>query len=660
MPGDLIAPIAVPLSAAELVAEPPLTMADLQERLDDPAMPTFTAAELLDSGVSLIHDGVVDDEGAAFKAIAAKAKASDVLVDLSSVIIGVGGDDHLAAYLIDAKYQALGGASGILGATTTAVAATPNGAGWFREYQHGAIYFAFATGAHEVHGPILAKWRSLGGEAGFVGFPMTDQEAGDDPASRGARQRFQGATILTFPDWRKLTTVGAVVSATSPMLVADLTGAGAGGTNGGGNGGNGAPGGHGGNGGGAAIAPPATGPKTRARSRAAATDAVAADVMSATVRPATVAATAATAASLSGGTTAAVLTAADAARLGTSVSAVGGIDVSGIVLSQNATHEVHGAIRDRYDALGDEGSILGYPTTDETGTSDGVGRFNHFEAGSIYWTPATGAHEVHGLIRDLWAGGGWERGPLGYPLTDELIPDRRIGNVHPEHRRKPIVDVPFDLVKLPESAVTTGVDPSVVNTSPETMVARRIDALERTASLAAIPAVSTVTAPPAATSSTRRRSSTAAAATTAVATTVANGTFDTVLSASGLASGALTGVPVGEIIGTLDPGLISVILNGPASTPAADRSTNRFQDFENGVAFWRRGDAKASTLTPWLHADDGTTTHFVAGDVVNAAMPTIQSVFGSLPNAHLVGVTFVGMTGYAFDGAGTRNRRHRI
>lgn len=82
-------------------------------------------------------------------------------------------------------------------------------------------------------------------------------------------------------------------------------------------------------------------------------------------------------------------------------------------------HEVHGAIRDRFALLGGEVGLLGYPVTDETGTPDGVGRYNHFQRGSVYWTPATGAHEVHGAIRDHYASLGWERSLLGYPLTDE-------------------------------------------------------------------------------------------------------------------------------------------------------------------------------------------------------------------------------------------------
>src|SRR5664280_2667662 len=80
-------------------------------------------------------------------------------------------------------------------------------------------------------------------------------------------------------------------------------------------------------------------------------------------------------------------------------------------------HEVHGAIGVKYGALGDVTSLLGFPTTDETGSPGG--RVSAFTGGSIYWTPTTGAHEVHGAIRAHWAALGWERGLLGYPVTDE-------------------------------------------------------------------------------------------------------------------------------------------------------------------------------------------------------------------------------------------------
>ncbi|WP_186382894.1 polysaccharide deacetylase family protein [Amycolatopsis rhizosphaerae] len=82
-------------------------------------------------------------------------------------------------------------------------------------------------------------------------------------------------------------------------------------------------------------------------------------------------------------------------------------------------HEVYNVIRSRWAALGWERGVLRYPTTDETPAPDGVGRYNHFQGGSIYYTPATGAHEVHGAIRDKWAALNWEKGFLGYPTTDE-------------------------------------------------------------------------------------------------------------------------------------------------------------------------------------------------------------------------------------------------
>ena len=81
---------------------------------------------------------------------------------------------------------------------------------------------------------------------------------------------------------------------------------------------------------------------------------------------------------------------------------------------------MHGAIRELWKNLGAEKSFLGYPITDELIAEDGAGRFSHFQGGSIYWTPKTGAHEVHGAIRELWKNLGGERSSLGYPVTDEL------------------------------------------------------------------------------------------------------------------------------------------------------------------------------------------------------------------------------------------------
>src|SRR3954447_14496675 len=77
------------------------------------------------------------------------------------------------------------------------------------------------------------------------------------------------------------------------------------------------------------------------------------------------------------------------------------------------------AISDKYHKLGGPSGFLGQPTTPENPTPDGHGRYSHYQHGSIYWSKKTGAHEVHGAIRNLWSSLGWELSQLGYPLTDE-------------------------------------------------------------------------------------------------------------------------------------------------------------------------------------------------------------------------------------------------
>lgn len=81
--------------------------------------------------------------------------------------------------------------------------------------------------------------------------------------------------------------------------------------------------------------------------------------------------------------------------------------------------EVYGAILGTYLRHADTAGFLGFPVTGELPTPDGPGRYNHFQGGSVYWSPTTGAWEVHGAIRAKWAELGWERSRLGYPISDE-------------------------------------------------------------------------------------------------------------------------------------------------------------------------------------------------------------------------------------------------
>lgn len=89
--------------------------------------------------------------------------------------------------------------------------------------------------------------------------------------------------------------------------------------------------------------------------------------------------------------------------------------------------EVHGLIRQRYNALGGPASDLGYPTTNElpvhapaglfSNASIVIGRVNRFERGSIYWSSATGAWEVDQWMLPTYARQeGGPAGGLGFPV----------------------------------------------------------------------------------------------------------------------------------------------------------------------------------------------------------------------------------------------------
>ncbi len=73
----------------------------------------------------------------------------------------------------------------------------------------------------------------------------------------------------------------------------------------------------------------------------------------------------------------------------------------------------------KYQTLGGLTSFLGNPIQDEAITPDGVGRYRHYERGSIHWHPDVGAFSTNGGIRWLWSELGWEVSFLGYPMSDE-------------------------------------------------------------------------------------------------------------------------------------------------------------------------------------------------------------------------------------------------
>ncbi|GAA0307283.1 hypothetical protein GCM10009528_25720 [Kineococcus aurantiacus] len=189
----------------------------------------------------------------------------------------VGGD-------IGVRYDALGGAAGLLGEPLTGEVGTPNGRGAYVSFQRGGIWWSPQSGAREVHGSILTEWGRTGWEGGPLGFPITDETG--TPNGRGAYNAFQGGSVYWSPP--------------------------------------------------------------------------------------------------------------------------------------SGAHEVHGMIRDAYAWSGWENGVLGFPITGEVRTPNGKGAYNAFQGGSIYWSPTTGAHVVHGAIRDAWAAQGWEGGALGFPTSSEF------------------------------------------------------------------------------------------------------------------------------------------------------------------------------------------------------------------------------------------------
>lgn len=88
-------------------------------------------------------------------------------------------------------------------------------------------------------------------------------------------------------------------------------------------------------------------------------------------------------------------------------------------VSNGVARQVGGQIRGKWGAYNWENGYLRYPVTDELPTRAANERFNHFQGGSVYWSPATGAHTVQGRIRDYWAKLGWEKSRFGFPSSEE-------------------------------------------------------------------------------------------------------------------------------------------------------------------------------------------------------------------------------------------------
>ncbi|HET8614975.1 MAG TPA: hypothetical protein VFL94_05560 [Actinomycetales bacterium] len=546
-------PLTAPFTALDLL-DRGLARSSALTRAVDLDLVTDPAGDLV---VDLGDAAAAADSGALLAGIREIATGLDRshLGGLVDDLVVIASPQALAERMIAQKYELLGSAAGILGSTAGAVTACPDGIGWYRRFQRGTIVWNPRVGAHEVHGPIGDRWAAEGAERGPLGYPTTDQLAGKDAAQVGQVSHFENGSLYWYPRSRFDAVTGIEVNPAVTELVAS------------------------------ASLSERVAPSAPSDGRPDVTATNLAPVNRAVVRPGS------------------PVLAQPANGIGPGVPVVvrppvvPPVVIPPIVRPPDGhLYEVKGAIRARYLALGGEGSILGYPTSDEKPTASGTGAFSTFQAGSIYWSPATGAHEVHGLIHALWAAGGFDQDPtLGYPLTDELVPDRRVGSRRPETWRKPVLDLPVDVVKLPQVAISGHVPPSVVNL-PTHVDISALDDVTRT----------------------------------------------------GLVSAGIV-THVGGVLGG------SV---GGVTTAADTPSPNRFGDFENGVAFWHRGATTAIRLTPWRRTG-GSGPTMKAKDVVDAVTTRLQQVLGS-GAAGLRQATFAGTSGYRNDGVATHNRAHRV
>jgi len=89
--------------------------------------------------------------------------------------------------------------------------------------------------------------------------------------------------------------------------------------------------------------------------------------------------------------------------------------------AEDGAHLIYGAIYQKWISVGGVKSKIGYPVTDEATAPDNKCRFNNFKylAGAVYWTQEDGAHVIYGKICEKWISMGGVQSSIGYPITDE-------------------------------------------------------------------------------------------------------------------------------------------------------------------------------------------------------------------------------------------------
>lgn len=286
---------------------------------------------------------------------------------------------HAVWGAIGGKHLALGGAVGPLGLPTSAESDVPGGR--TMTFQGGRVYWSAATGAHTVWGAVLGEYLATEGPAGPLGLPITDEV----PVKGGLVAGFQGGQVY----WSSSTGAHALWGGIGEKYLAR----------------------------GAAEGPlglPTSGEKAVKDGRAvtfqgggvywsqAGTAAVWGGIAGKYTK-------------LGGPDGPLGLPTADEAPVR---GGVGTTFTGGRVYWSAGTgaHAVWGGIAGKYLELAGPEGPLGLPTSDEGDVKGG--RTSTFQGGRVYWSPTTGAHAVWGAIagRYLELGGSDK---VGFPVSDE-------------------------------------------------------------------------------------------------------------------------------------------------------------------------------------------------------------------------------------------------
>ncbi len=298
----------------------------------------------------------------------------------------------IAGPIRDAWIQA-GSGAGILGYPTGPQVCGIRNGGCYQSFQGGQIHWSPATGAHITRAGIGALWAAQGWENGSLGYPTSNEIQG--LANGGSFQSFQGGRIHWSPATGAHVTRGAIGAAWAAQ--------------GWENGRLGYP----------------LGEEYPLRSGGVAQDYQGGRItwLPAAGAHATAGPVGAAWSSQGGEDGPLGFPTSDEAggpaKGGSSQRFQGGRITWSAATGARTTTGVIGAL---WDSQGRESGWLGFPTSDEVaGLADG-GTYQAFQGGQIHWSPATGAHITGGAIDSAWAAQGWENGPLGYPISDEVKP----------------------------------------------------------------------------------------------------------------------------------------------------------------------------------------------------------------------------------------------